>query len=163
MKQKVYQMFFPATLVLVMVAFLFTIFFANAKLSFAASGSKKAPAITRTSAVEHTEAQIKQLQGALNITVAQEPLWNNLTVVMRENVKDMDALNKERAENTEPMNAVEHMKFHSQVTAAHLAQMNKLIPPFEAFYDSMSDQQKNITNIIFRTGKYAKQKRPIKK
>ena len=163
MKQKVYQMFFPATLVLVMVAFLFTIFFVNAKLSFAASGSKKAPAITRTSAVEHTEAQIKQLQGALNITVAQEPLWNNLTVVMRENVKDMDALNKERAENTEPMNAVEHMKFHSQVTAAHLAQMNKLIPPFEAFYDSMSDQQKNITNIIFRTGKYAKQKRPIKK
>jgi hypothetical protein len=61
------------------------------------------------------------------------------------------------------MNAVEHMKFHSQVTQAHLAQMNKLIPPFEAFYGSMSDQQKNITNIIFRTGKYAKQKRPNKK
>jgi hypothetical protein len=163
MKQKVYQVFFPATLVLVMVAFLFTIFFANANLSFAASGSKKAPAITRTSAVSHTEAQIKQLQGALNITDAQKELWNNLTAVMRENAKDMDAMNKERAENTEPMNAVEHMKFHSQVTESHLAQMNKLIPPFEAFYDSMSDQQKNITNIIFRTGKYAKQKRPNKK
>ena len=163
MKQKAYQVTFPATLVLVMVAFLFTIFFANAKLSFAASGSKKAPAITRTSAVEHTEAQIKQLQGALNITVAQEPLWNNLTAVMRENAKDMDALNKERAENTEPMNAVEHMKFHSQVTAAHLAQMNKLIPPFEAFYASMSDEQKKTTDTIFQTGKYAKQKRPIKK
>jgi hypothetical protein len=163
MKQKAYQVFFPATLVLVMVAFLFTIFFANANLSFAASGSKKAPAITRTSAVSHTEAQIKQLQGALNITDAQKELWNNLTAVMRENAKDMDAMNKERAENTEPMNAVEHMKFHSQVTESHLAQMNKLIPPFEAFYDSMSDQQKNITNIIFRTGKYAKQKRPNKK
>jgi hypothetical protein len=163
MKQKAYQVFFPATLVLVMVAFLFTIFFANANLSFAASGSKKAPAITRTSAVSHTEAQIKQLQGALNITDAQKELWNNLTAVMRENAKDMDAMNKERAENTEPMNAVEHMKFHSQVTESHLAQMNKLIPPFEAFYDSMSDQQKNITNIIFRTGKYAKQKRPYKK
>jgi hypothetical protein len=163
MKQKAYQVFFPATLVLVMVAFLFTIFFANANLSFAASGSKKAPAITRTSAVSYTEAQIKQLQGALNITDAQKELWNKLTAVMRENANDMDALNKERAENTEPMNAVEHMKFHSQVTQSHLAQMNKLIPPFEAFYDSMSDQQKNITNIIFRTGKYAKQKRPNKK
>lgn len=163
MKQKAYQVFFPATLVLVMVAFLFTIFFANANLSFAASGSKKAPAITRTSAVSHTEAQIKQLQGALNITDAQKELWNNLTAVMRENAKDMDALNKERAENTEPMNAVEHMKFHSQVTESHLAQMNKLIPPFEAFYDSMSDQQKNITNIIFRTGKYGKNKGHNKK
>ena len=57
--------------------------------------------MTRTSAVEHTEAQIKQLQGALNITAAQEPLWNNLTQVMRENAKDMDVINKDRAENTE--------------------------------------------------------------
>ncbi len=75
-----------------MVAFLSTIFFANANLSFAASGKKKSPAIARTSAVEYTEAQIKQLQGTLNITEAQKELWNNLTQVMRENAKDMDAL-----------------------------------------------------------------------
>jgi len=156
MKQKAYQMFFPAALVLVIVAFLSTIFFATANLSFAASTSKKATAIARTSAVEHTEAQIKQLQDALDITEAQQELWNNLTAVMRENAKDMDALNKDRAENTKPMNAVEHMKLHSQVTEAHLAQMNKLIPPFEAFYSSMSDEQKVITDTTFRTGKYVK-------
>jgi len=57
------------------------------------------------------------------------------------------------------MNAVEHMKFHSQITQSHLTQMNKLIPPFEAFYDSLSDQQKNITNMVFRTGKYGKNKK----
>jgi hypothetical protein len=163
MKQKAYQVAFPVTLVVVMVAFLSTIFFASANLSFAASGKKKSPAIARTSAVEHTEAQIKQLQGALNITEAQKELWNNLTEAMRENAKDMDALNKERAENTKPMNAVEHMKFHSQITQTHLDQLEKLITPFEAFYDSMSDQQKNITDIIFQTGKYGKQKRPNKK
>ena len=69
---------------------------------------------------------------------------------------------KERAEGTKTMNAVEHMKFHSQITKAQLDQMEKLIPPFEAFYSSMSDQQKNITDIVFRTGKHgkhAKQKR----
>jgi hypothetical protein len=163
MKQKAYQMFFPATLVLVIVAFLSTIFFATANLSFAASTSKKAPAIARTSAVEHTEAQIKQLQGSLDITEAQQELWKNLTAVMRENAKDMDTMNKERAESTKPMNAVEHMKLHSQVTEAHLAQMNKLIPPFEAFYSSMSDEQKAITDATFRTGKYGKHKRHNKK
>ena len=163
MKSKVYQIVFSATLVLVMAAFLSAIFFVNPNLSFAASAKKKSQTIATTSAVEHTEAQIKQLQGTLNITEAQQGLWNNLTSVMRENAKDMDALTdslrKERAEGTQNMNAVEHMKLHSQITEAHLAQLKKLIPPFEAFYNSMSDQQKNITDMIFRTGKFEKSKR----
>jgi hypothetical protein len=159
MKRKAYQIVFSATLVLVMVAFLSAIFFANPNSSFAASGKKKSSAVARISAVEHTEAQIKQLQGTLNITEAQQGLWNNLTQVMRENAKDMDAIVKKRAENAKPMNAIEHMKLHSQITEAQLAQMKKLIPPFEAFYNSMSDQQKNITDMVFRTGKYGKSKR----
>jgi hypothetical protein len=163
MKRKTNSVVLQATLILVLVAFLSTIFLTNANNSFAASGKKKSHAMTRTSAVEYTEAQIKQLQGTLNITAAQEPLWNNLTQVMRENAKDMDAINKERAENTEPMNAVEHMKFHSKITQAHLDQMNKLIPPFEAFYGSLSDEQKKIVDTTFRTGKYGKNKRHNKK
>jgi len=163
MKRKIYSVVFKATLVLVMAAFLSTIFLANANNSFAASGKKKSHAMTRTSAVEYTEAQIKQLQGSLNITAEQEPLWNNLTQVMQENAKGMDAINKERAENTEPMNAVEHMKFHSKITQAHSDQMNKLIPPFEAFYVSLSDEQKKIVDTTFRTGKYGKNKRHNKK
>ena len=159
MKRKDYQVAFPAALIVVMVAFLAAIFFASANLSFAASGKKKSPAVARTSAVEYTEAQIKQLQGALNITAAQEPLWNNLTQVMRENAKDMDALTKDRVEDTKTMNAVEHMKFHSQITAAHSDQLEKLIPPFEALYSSMSDEQRKTADTIFRTGKHGKHKR----
>lgn len=163
MKRNAYQVAFPATLVVVMVAFLAAIFFASADLSFAASGKKKSSAVARTSAVAHTETQIKQLQDALNITENQKELWDNLTKVMRENAKDMEAFSdaraKERAEGTKTMNAVEHMKFHRQITKAQLDQMEKLIPPFEAFYSSMSDEQKNITDTIFRTGKHGKQKR----
>ena len=155
MKRKTY---FPAILVVVMVAFLSTIFFVSANSSFAASGKKKSSAVAKTSAVDYTEAQIKQLQGALNITEAQQELWDNLTQVMRENAKDMDALTdslrKERAEGTQNMNAVEHMKFHSRITAAHSEQLEKFIPPFEAFYDSLSDEQKKTTDTIFQTGRY---------
>jgi hypothetical protein len=158
MKRKTYQVAIPVTLVVVMVAFLAAIIFANANLSFAASGKKKSPAVVRTSAVEYTETQIKQLQGALNITEAQKELWNNLTQVMRENAKDMDEFTKDRAENTKTMNSVERVKFHSQITKAQLDQLEKLIPPFEALYASMSDQQKNITDIVFRTGRHGKSK-----
>jgi hypothetical protein len=162
MKRKTYQIVFSATLVLVMMAFLSAIFFANPNSSFAASGKKKSSAVAGISAVEHTEAQIKQLQGALNITEAQQELWDNLTQVMRENAKDMDALTdslrKERAEGTQNMNAVEHMKFHSRITASHSEQLEKFIPPFEAFYDSLSDEQKKTTDTIFQTGRYGKSK-----
>ena len=154
MKQKNYLVAFPAALV-VTVAFLATIFLANANPSFAASG-KKSSAHARTSAVEYTESQIKQLEGALTITEAQKPLWNDLTQVMRDNAKEMDALTKDKAANAETMNSVEHMKLHSQITEAHLAQLKKLIPPFEAFYNSQSDEQKKITDTLFRTGKYEK-------
>jgi periplasmic protein CpxP/Spy len=157
MKRKACQVAFPATLVVMMVMFLSAIFLANANLSFAASSKKKSSAVAGTSAVDITESRIKQLQSALKITDAQEELWNNFTQVMRENAKDMDALTKEKAE-TKTMNAVEHMKFHSQITEAHLNQQKKLIPPFEALYSSMSDEQKKITDTIFRTGRHGKHK-----
>ena len=156
MKQKAYQVAFPVTLVVVMVAFLPTIFFASANLSFAASGKEKSSAIARPSAVEQTEAQIKQLQGVLKITDAQKELWNNLTQVMRENAKEMDALTKTKSENIRTMNAVEQMEFRSQISEAHLDQLKKFIPPFLALYDSMSDEQKKNTDKIFLTGREGK-------
>lgn len=163
MKQKTHQVAIPVRFVVVMVAFLAAVFFANANLSFAASGKNKSSSVVGASAVAHTEAQIKQLQDALNISAAQEELWNNLTKVMRENAKEMDTFSdaraKERSEGTKTLNAVEHMKLHNQIMKVHLDQMEKLIPPFEAFYSSMSDQQKNITDIVFRTGKHQKSKK----
>jgi cob(I)alamin adenosyltransferase len=156
MKQKVYKVIFQATLVVMTAAFLSIIFFANSNLSYAASVKKKSTAVTRISAVDHAEAQIKKLEDTLNITEAQKELWNNLTQVMRENAKEMDAFTMERAEKTETMNSLERMKFHRQITETHLDHLQNLIPPFEALYASMSDQQKNITDVIFRTGKYGK-------
>jgi periplasmic protein CpxP/Spy len=156
MKRRAFHVAFPATLVVVMVAFLSTIFLATANPSFAASGKKKSHAVAKTSAVEQTETRIVELQGALKITEEQEPLWSNLTLVMRDNAKNMDELTKGRAETQKTMNAVERMKFHSQITEAQLNHQKKFIPPFEALYASMSDEQKQITDTLFRTGKHGK-------
>jgi len=163
MKLKAYQVISPATVVVVMAVFLSALFLANGNFSFAASVNKvnkKASAVVRASAVEHAEAQIKQLQGELSITKVQEELWINFTGVMRENAKEMDAfIAKVKAENTKTRNAVESMKFHSEISEIQLEQLKKLIPPFEAFYSSMSDEQKKSTDAIFRTGRYGKSKR----
>jgi hypothetical protein len=156
MKTNTRKTLVPTALVVVMVAFLSTIFLVNADPSFAASGKKKSPEAVKTSAVEHTEGRIKMLQSTLKISESQQTLWNNLTAVMRENAKEMDALSKDRAENTKGMNAVEHLKFHTQTTEAHLAQQKRFITPFEALYTSMTDEQKQITDTIFRTGKHGK-------
>jgi len=96
MKRKAYRVAFPVALGVVMAAFLAAIFFADANLSFAASGKEKSSAVTRTPAVEYTEAEIKQLESALKITEAQKELWNNLTQVMRENARDMDVFTDAR-------------------------------------------------------------------
>ena len=160
MKRKAYQVAFRATLIVMMVAFLSSIFFVNANLSFAAASKKKSSVDIRTSAVEYTEAQIKQLQNELDITKDQEQLWINLTQVMRGNAKEMDEFfTKARADNAKNMNALDRMKFQGQITEIQLDQLKKLIPPFEAFYSSLSDEQKKDTDTIFRTGKYGKHKR----
>ena len=163
MKRRAYQVAFPAGLVVVMVMFLSAIFFATAEPSFAASATKKSASVARSTAVEHTQARIKQLQDALKITEAQQVSWNNLTQVMLENAKEMDALTRDRAENIKTMNAVEYMKFYSQITEAQLEQQKKLIPPFEAFYASLSDDQKKSTDTIFRAGRHGKHKGKHKK
>ncbi|MDA8415188.1 MAG: Spy/CpxP family protein refolding chaperone [Desulfobacteraceae bacterium] len=156
MKRRAYQVAFPAGLVVVMVMFLSAIFFATAEPSFAASAKKKSTAVARTSAVEHTEARIAELQVALKITAEQEPLWSNLTLVMRDNAKNMDALTKDRADAMKTMNSVEQMKFQSQISEARLDQLKRFIPPYEALYSSMTDEQKKAADTLFRTGKHGK-------
>ena len=156
MKRRAYQVAFPATLVVVMVMFLSTIFLATAEPSFAATAKKKSPAVVKTSAVEHTEARINELQVALKITAEQEPLWSNLTLVMRDNAKNMDALTKDRAVNKKVLNTVEYMKYQSQISEARSEQMKRFIPPFEALYASLTDEQKKTTDALFTTGKHGK-------
>jgi LTXXQ motif family protein len=158
MNRKAYQGVFPVRLIVVAVSVLSVVFFAGPNLSSAATGKKKSPAVEKTSAVDRAEARIKQLQAALKITDAQKELWTNLTQVMREDAKEMDTLTEGRYEKSKTMNAVEQLKFHSQITEARATQMKNFIPPFEALYNSLSDDQKKITDTIFRTGKHGKHK-----
>lgn len=157
MNRRAFTFAVPAAVV-VMVAFLSAVFFASPNAASAAVAKKKAPVVARTTAVEHTEARIKQLEAALKFTDGQQLLWTNVMLVMRENAKSMDALRKERADVAGTLNAVDRLKFHSQISETQLEQLKKLIPPFEALYVSMSVEQKAATDAIMQTGKSRKNK-----
>ena len=103
-----------------------------------------------SSAMMPVEARIKDLHKKLHITAAQKPQWDALAMVMRENAQAMVDLQKQRASDSQSMNAVEVIKSYESVIEAHEDGMKKFVPPFEALYNSMSDAQKKSADSLFR-------------
>jgi hypothetical protein len=152
MKRIIHQFTIPTALVISAVAFLVTIAFAGANLSYAASGHRAHKTFPRTSKVDRTEARIKDLHARLKITPAQEDLWNKVTQVMRDDAKTMDALNQARHEKAMDRTAVEDLQSYSEIAQAHADELKNFIPVFEELYASMSDDQKKDADTLFRHG-----------
>ena len=102
------------------------------------------------SKTDRVEVRIKELNTKLKITPAQEELWNNVTQVMRDNAKTMEALIKARSEKAGTMTAVEDLKSYGEIAEAHADGIKKFIPVFEPLYASMSDAQKKSADTLFR-------------
>jgi hypothetical protein len=106
--------------------------------------------VSKASTVDAVEARIKDLHARLKITPAQEDLWKNVTLVMQDNGKTMDALRRARTEKAPTMTAVEDFKSYGEMTDVHADGIKKFIPVFSALYDSMSDAQKKNADTMFR-------------
>src|SRR5579883_1729044 len=107
----------------------------------AKSKSKRSPA-------ERIEARIKSLHDRLKITPAQETQWNAVAQVMRDNAQRMQELiQKRQAGGT--MTAVDDLRSYQEVADAHSQGLQKLIPAFQALYDSMSPEQQMNADAVF--------------
>lgn len=109
----------------------------------AAHGMKAAPR-------ELVETRISDLHTRLQITSAQESLWQPVAQVMRDNANTMQSLLKARADGASHMSAVDDLRSYGQIAEAHADGLRKLTPAFEALYASMSDVQKRNADLIFR-------------
>jgi periplasmic protein CpxP/Spy len=107
------------------------------------------PAARRPAGAEFVEARIKSLHDQLQITAAEEPQWNAVAEVMRDNAKAISALIAERAKNTKTMSAIDNLRSYQAIAKAHLDGINKLIPAFEALYAVMPEAQKKTADIVF--------------
>ena len=127
-----------------------TVVAAVALLATLALASPVPAATSAHSRPDQVEARITMLHAKLAITAAQEPAWQNLTQVMRDNEQTMEALTKARADKTKSMTAVDDLKSYAEITTAHAEGLKKFIPVFETLYGSMSDAQKAQADTLFR-------------
>jgi protein CpxP len=96
------------------------------------------------------DALIEHLHDSLKITAEQEPLWHDVTEVMRESAETMSRLAQQRAERAQAATALDDLKSYAEISEAHAAGTKRMIRVFQALYDSMSAEQKNAADAEFR-------------
>lgn len=106
------------------------------------------------------ETRIKQLHDQLKITPAQEQQWGAVAQAMRDDAKDMQTAIEKRRQNRNKMNAVDDLRSYQEVAETHVQGLQKLIPAFQALYDSMSDDQKKNADAVFSRSRRARQAAP---
>ena len=117
---------------------------AMAQASPAASPAAKATHANRV------EARTKSLHDGLKITAAQEPQWQAVADVMRDNAKAMGALIRDRAAKMKTMTAIDDLHSYAAIADAHAAGVKKLVTAFEPLYASLSDAQKKAADAMFQ-------------
>ena len=149
MKSTACKFTYPTVLAVAMVFLAFMVL-ASPSPSRAASPEPGLATAGTASKADRVEERIKDLHTKLKITPAQEELWNNVTQVMRDNAKTMEALIKARSEEASTMTAIDDLKSYGEIVESHADGIRKFIPAFEPLYASMSDAQKKAADTLFR-------------
>jgi LTXXQ motif family protein len=102
-------------------------------------------------AFDPIEERLRYLHGRLRITPAQEPLWANVARAMRENAKSVAPLIRARLQPTKNRTAIDTLDIYEKLGEAQLQGLKDFLAAFHALYDSMSDEQKKIADVMFRT------------
>ncbi len=108
--------------------------------------------------VDRVEARIAKLHEKLQITAAQERAWNEFAQAMRDNAKTMKAMLDQRAQQRNKLDAVGELRSHAEMADLYAAGLHKLVPTFEALYNTMPEGQKKIADKVmtYREGHHRK-------
>jgi periplasmic protein CpxP/Spy len=109
--------------------------------------SHPAPGAT---AEQRVETYIRQLHMQLHITPAERPQWDRYVAVMRVNARAMDQELAQRIDQFPTMDALQNLQSYEKLAEAHVQHVQKLVPAFEDLYNAMPEQQKRLTDQVFR-------------
>lgn len=101
-------------------------------------------------ALDRVEQQVDRLHRQLKITSAQEPAWTQFAETMRTNARHLEQLYQDRAERFENMSAVENVKNYREIVQAQAEDLSKRVATFQTLYESLSPDQKQSADRIFR-------------
>ena len=122
----------------------------------------KPAARQHASRTDRVEARIKQLHDQLKITAAQEPQWNAVAQAMRDDAQAMQSAIEKLRQNRAQATAIDELRGYQEVTETHVAGLQKLIPAFQALYDTMSAEQKKNADAAFRHQRRGGHRTPAK-
>jgi hypothetical protein len=105
--------------------------------------AKPAPAGPR----DEVEQEITELRDRLHITPAQQQQFDVFAEIMRGNARELDELMRQQTQKPNK-NAVDDMRFYLQFTEAQAEGLKRLLPVFQALYDSLTDQQKRAADSV---------------
>jgi hypothetical protein len=122
------------------------------------AGPRTVPPQTGTSGSRDTPplfdpaARIKYLHDRLRITPEQEPLWDTVAQTIRDNVRDIVPLLRERFRATTMGSALDVLHSYEALGEAQLDSLQKFIAVFDSLYASLAEDQKKIADAILREG-----------
>jgi periplasmic protein CpxP/Spy len=119
-------------------------------LAPSASGNAAQVPGSNDSVTAKTEQRLSELHSKLQITQAQEPQWQKFAQAMRDNGRKMDQTFQSRVQSMATMSATDNMKSYAEISKQHAANVESLIPVFDALYASMSQSQKHTADQVFR-------------
>ena len=99
-------------------------------------------------AAPNVEEQVADLRKQLNVTAAQQPQFDALASAIRQNAQDMSANMPPPGQNA-ALNAVEGMRMAQKLAQSEADSLNRLLPPLQALYDTLSPDQKKVADQLF--------------
>jgi len=93
------------------------------------------------------EGQISELKKRLNITPQQQPQFDAFAQAMRQNAQTMEPLMQQQQQSTSH-NALEDLKAAAKFSEAEADSLKRLVPPLEALYGALTDQQKKVADQV---------------
>lgn len=113
--------------------------------------ARAASAVPRGETIEAmVEKRIDDLHRQFHITPGESAEWDKFAQLMRDNAKELDQAYADRARKLDSMSAVDNMQSYAQIEQLRAQQVQKLVPAFQALYASLSDQQKQTADAVFR-------------
>jgi hypothetical protein len=97
------------------------------------------------------EGQIADLRQQLHIAQAQQTQFDALAQAMRQNAEAMTKLAAQQPPGIKP-NAVDAMREGQRMAQAEADALGRMLPPLEALYGTLSEQQKRVADRLFASG-----------
>jgi hypothetical protein len=97
----------------------------------------------------NVEKHIANLKAKLKITADEQPQWEALATVIRDNAQEAQTLIDQRNNGGTHLTAIEDLKNYEVMAEGHAEGLKRMEAAFEALYTVMPDDQKRNADLVF--------------